>query len=212
MANFSAMRLFAYSALAALVVLAAIVIFSILNGGPPKNLIVLLNDPDGKVGELEVSVGAQRQVLSKSHQATGVSSASEPLPPVFVMTDEEINKIFGDVIKGRPTLPASYTLYFEGDMSILASSQEQLQQIVAEIKRRPVSRVAIYGYASGVGNVVMNRGVALFRARAVSSALASRGIDNRNFTLESIVDTALGAPDPKAPAATGSRRVEVVIR
>jgi outer membrane protein OmpA-like peptidoglycan-associated protein len=177
-----------------------------------KNLIVLLEDPEGKVGELEIAAGGSRQVLSKSHQATGVSSAEEAPRAPFIVSDEEIEKIFGDVIKERPPLPVSVTLNFQPGVSILVSAGPQIEQIVAEVQRRPVYRLSIYGYASITGNAASNLGIALLRARSVGRALASRGLDPQNFDVHSLLDREGVAPTTTGAAVPGNRRVEVVIR
>lgn len=191
------------------VVLAAIIWLSQVV--TPRNLIVLLQDPDGKIGKVEVSTEVGSQMLTRLREATGASSAVEPPRAPFIMTEEEVNAIFGDVIKERPLLPASFTLNFQPGASIFATSGAQIDQIVAEVRRRPISRVAIYGYATSRGNTVINLGSSLFRARAVGSALASRGLDARNFIIDAIItpeaaDAAQGGTPPD------NRRVEVVVR
>jgi outer membrane protein OmpA-like peptidoglycan-associated protein len=142
---------------------------------------------------LAVTANNTQQVLSKTHQATGASAADEAPRVPYVISDEEINKIFGDVLKGRPQLPVSFTLFFQPGTSILASSGEQIDQIIAEIQRRPISAVSIYGHAGETGNITLNLGVALLRARSVSFALASRGLDRSKWHCQSkILNTSRG--------------------
>lgn len=198
--------------LAILVIAVAGLLYWLSSVVTPRNLIVLLADPDGHLGKVEVSNEGGSQVLSRLREATGASSAAEPPRKPFIMTEEEINAIFGDVINGRPLLPASFTLNFQPGASIFATSGAQIDQIIAEVRRRPVSRVSIYGYATSRGNTVLNLASSLFRARAVSSALASRGLDTSDFTIDAII-----LPE-NAPTAEGgapppdNRRVEVVVR
>lgn len=209
MGGLSGKRIALFAVILVVVALGAIVWLSQVV--TPRNLIVLLQDPDGKIGRVEVSTEVGSQTLTKLREATGASSAAEPPRAPFIMTEEEVNAIFGDVIRERPVLPASFTLNFQPGASILATSGVQIDQIIAEVRRRPISRVAIYGYATSRGNTVINLGSSLFRARAVSSALASRGLDTSNFIIDAIiVPEAAGAAQGGAPP--DNRRVEVVVR
>jgi len=209
MGRISGKRIVIFSVIFVVAALAAVVWLSSV--ATPRNLIVLLQDPDGKIGVVEVSNDGGSQTLTKLREATGASSAAEPPRAPFVMSEEDVNAIFGDVIKERPLLPASFTLNFQPGASIFASSGAQIDQIVAEVRGRPISRVAIYGYATSRGNTVINLGSSLFRARAVSSALASRGLDTRDFVIDAIIiPEADGAVQGGAPP--DNRRVDVVVR
>jgi hypothetical protein len=120
----SGTRIFVYFAIFIATAFVLIILWFALGLGLPKNLIVLPEDPQGKVGVLEVKTEGGQQVLSKSHQATGASSASAAPKAPFIMSDAEINEIFGDVINGRPDLPVTITLNFQRGQSILATSGE----------------------------------------------------------------------------------------
>ena len=206
-------RLFALVAIIVLAVGGLIYLYWLTNRPENlKNLIVLLEDPEDNVGQLAVTAGGGGVVLTKTHQATGVSSNAEPLRPPFIMTDEEIGRIFGDVLKSRPGLPVSVTLNFQPGVSILASAGPQIDRIVAEAQRRPVYRLSIYGYASPTGSAVGNLGIALLRARSVGRALASRGLDPNRFDIHSLLDPQAAGPAPGGASAPDNRRVEIIIR
>lgn len=179
----------------------------------PKNLIVLLKDPQGHTGAVEVSTGAGKEVLSKSGQATGVSGQGESPRAAFNLGKAKIDELFGDAIKARPILPASFTLYFELNRSTLTpAAQELVKRIVAEVRRRPVSSVSIYGHADSSGNAGANMRISLDRANKVRDSLTALGLDSKNFMVDSfgdhdpVVRTAKGVAEPR------NRRVEIVIR
>lgn len=208
----SGTRIFVYFAIFIATAFVLIILWFALGLGLPKNLIVLPEDPQGKVGVLEVKTEGGQQVLSKSHQATGASSASAAPKAPFIMSDAEINEIFGDVINGRPDLPVTITLNFQRGQSILATSGEQINEIIAEVQRRAISSLSIYGYASTTGNVTLNLGIALLRARAVGRALASQGLDSRRFIVESFIDQEADVSATNGVSRPDNLRVDVVIR
>ncbi len=198
---------------AAIILLAIIFLFtSTPSSNLPKNLIVLAKDPDGTIGTAAVSNPGGQQVLSKPRQATGVSSDSEPPPPPIILSEKDINDIFGDVLKARPRLPSSFSLRFDLGASILATAGPQIDHILAEIKRRPVWQMTIYAYASGVGSIPINKAAALFRGQALSSALASRGIDTSKIAVRTIIDPHAVVQGPDGRTLPDNRRIEVVIR
>lgn len=179
----------------------------------PKTVIILLEDIDGGVGEVEVTTQGGSQVLTEPNQATGVNSATDAPSAPFTVTDEEIAEVFGAVTAARPALPTKVTLIFVPGSSILDTAGEQIEQIVAEVGQRQAARVSIYAYASSAGNVDLNRAAGLLRARAVSSALASRGLDNSQFILRTIIDPGADVVQlPDGRAVPNNRRIEVVIR
>lgn len=180
---------------------------------PPSNLIVLLKDPDGTTGSAEVITGAGSQVLSKPGQASGVSSANEKPRAPFALSASQMNSFFGDVARARPTLPVSFTLYFQPNASfVTAAGQTQILRIVDEVRRRPIADISIYGHADNTGDLAVGIRLSLDRANAVRDALVAQGLDPGIMSIASFGDR-----DPLVPAAPGvqeplNRRVEVVIR
>ena len=180
---------------------------------PPKNLFVLLEDPDGTTGAVEVRSEGGSQVLSVSHQASGVSSSAEKPRAPYFMSDAEINGIFGSTLRARAELPVSFTLYFQANSNLVtAAATTQILRIVDEVRRRSVVSVSIYGHADNTGDAALGITLSLQRATAVRDALTAQGLDTTTFTIESFGDR-----DPLVPATPGvqeplNRRVEVVVR
>ena len=180
---------------------------------PPNNLIVLLEDPDGTTGAVDVITQGGSQSLTVAGQATGVSAADEAPRTPFFPAQTEINSIFGSTLNAQPQLPASFTLYFQPNSALLTpAAQTQIFRIVDEVQRRPIFNLSIYGHSDNTGDAAVGLRLSLDRAAAVRDALAAQGLDPTNFTIAS-----LGDRDPLVPAAPGAqeplnRRVEVVIR
>ena len=180
---------------------------------PPKNLVILMQDPDGTTGAADVISQGGSQSLSKAGQATGVSSATEAPRTPYFPGDAEINGTFGSVLAARPTLPASFTIYFQPNSNLItAPALTQIIRIADEVRRRPVANVSIYGHSDNTGDAAVGIALSLDRAAAVRDALAAQGLDTSAFSIESFGDR-----DQLVPAAPGvqeplNRRVEVVVR
>lgn len=180
---------------------------------PPSNLIVLLQDPDGTTGSAEVITSAGSQVLASAGQASGVSSASEKPRAPFTLSQSDLSDIFGATTRARPTLPVSFTLYFQPNSSfVTAAALTQVLRIVDEVQRRQVADVSVYGHADNTGDVNVGITLSLDRANAVRDALVAQGLDPGIITVASFGDR-----DPLVAAAPGvqeplNRRVEVVVR
>lgn len=203
-------RLAIYTGILAMIGFVLLVLWFALDLGLPRNLIVLLDDPDGKVGELEVSNDEGRVTLTKLREATGVSRPGQAPRAPFIMTEKEVSRIFGGALSGRPALPVTVTVVVDPARSVLDSAPAEIARIVAEIQSRPAAKVSIFGYAASTGNIVINHAASLFRARAVGSALAARGVDTTGYLIESILDQGTAAPAPGG--VPNNRRVEVVIQ
>ena len=58
-----------------------------------------------------------------------------------VATEEEVRRTWGDALAAQPPRPASFLLYFlEGRDELTPESERVIQQIFAEIARRPRRR------------------------------------------------------------------------
>ena len=123
----------------------------------PRDLVVLLKDPQGKIGQIEVTSAAGSQTLAEAGSATGVSGSGETPRSPFQIGSGDIDSIFGDAIKARPALPASFTLYFELDSSNLTPTAKlEVAKIVDEVRRRRVSEISIFGHADRTGSNAVN--------------------------------------------------------
>lgn len=197
-------------------ILAIIAIFStafFVQPDQPSNLIVLLEDPDGKTGAVTVTAGGASQNLTQSGQATGTSAKGDvPLQP-FTLADKDIQEIFGETIAARPPLPKSYTLYFQsGQTAPAPQSIPRIAEIAAEAAKRKIVQLAIVGHADSTGSAAVNLRISLQRATAVRDALVAAGLNSQTMTIDSFGDADPAVPAPRGVAEPRNRRVEVTVR
>ena len=178
-----------------------------------RQTVVLVPDPDGRVGQITVTNPAGSVEIDQANQATDVSSReSAPTAPV-VRTGAEIDALFGDVLANQPLPPVHYILHFRSDsVELLPDSRRQLPQIVAAIADRAPTRVSVVGHTDTMGDKAYNLNLSLRRAKAVKALLVADGVDARFIDV-----TSHGEANPLVPTADNvanaqNRRVEVIVR
>jgi outer membrane protein OmpA-like peptidoglycan-associated protein len=179
----------------------------------PKNMVVLIPDPDGSVGQITVSNAAGSVDIDQAHQATVIKDAqTAPAQPEQLDADE-VHKRFGAVLAAVPPPPVHFMLYFQSDsVQLLPQSRRQLTEIKDEYQRRRPTRVSVVGHTDTLGDKAYNVKLSMRRAMAVKTLLMDAGIDESAIDISShgeenpLVKTADNVANAK------NRRVEVVIR
>jgi outer membrane protein OmpA-like peptidoglycan-associated protein len=183
-----------------------------LGGCAPRQTIILVPDPDGRVGEAEVTTAGGKQVLTKASDMTRVGGASAPsavttADPAFIRTT------FAEAIAVEPAAPDKYVLYFEsGSTALDAKSLAALPDIAAAARRRSAISISISGHTDATGADPVNEKLALARAERVKALLLEQGLAPGPMSVSShgkgnpAVPTPDGVPEPR------NRRVEVVVQ
>jgi outer membrane protein OmpA-like peptidoglycan-associated protein len=181
-----------------------------------RDLIVLLPDPDGKVGTIRVTTKGGSQTLDKPGQAIEVEGVGEPSTDPKPLGEREITSVFGPALAGQPDLKArfvSFVLLFDRDTTKLThESKKLLPEVVRTIRNRKSSEVYVTGHTDRVGAEDYNIGLSSRRADTVRDFLVSTGVTSSalvvSFHGESmpLVHTEDEVPEPR------NRRVEVIVR
>lgn len=188
-------------------------LFLLLAGCGAKSMVVLLPDPDGKVGQVVVANQGGEQVLNQANQSVQVTDRQTRPSAVSTLSAEEINATFSEVLAARPLPPARFMLYFLQDSTELtAESKAVLLQIFQDLQKRGASDIVITGHADKVGEDEYNYQLALERAQTTSHLLSAKGAAPAKLYVAShgevdpLVNTADEVAEPR------NRRVEVVIK
>jgi outer membrane protein OmpA-like peptidoglycan-associated protein len=175
------------------------------------DLVVLLPARDGKTGALSVTQGGTERVLDAPYAAARVKE--EGRLETGTATPDEVQRTFGEALAAQPPRPVSFLLYFlEGKDTLTPESQQVIQQIFAEIARRPSPEIVIIGHTDRVGSVAANDALSLRRAQRVRDDLATLGISADRMEVagrgerEPLVPTQDEVPEPR------NRRVEISVR
>ncbi|HIJ76474.1 MAG TPA: OmpA family protein [Deltaproteobacteria bacterium] len=194
---------------------AVVFLFGILTvaGCAPKGQIVLLPDPDGHVGQVDVTSRSGSQTLTNARQETHLNRSDESPSQPGIMSEQQIEKRFGKAIAAQPTPPVHFLLYFYEDSTDLTTASEGLiPQVVAAIKDRKSVDISLVGHADATGTKEYNMTLSRNRAEAVSKIIVARGVDPKHLfiTYHGKSDPLIKTPD--GVAEPRNRRVEAIVR
>jgi outer membrane protein OmpA-like peptidoglycan-associated protein len=194
-------------------ILASFCLVLFLAGCGARSMVVLIPDPDGKVGQLVVTNEGGRQVLNKTNQSVQVKNRRTAPGKVTTLSAEKIRSTFSDALAAQPLPPATFILYFLPDSNELTDeSKVVLPQIFQTIQKRGSTDIVISGHTDTVGAKEYNYKLALDRAQVTSKILVANGAVPANITV-----TSHGEGNPLIKTAdevaeSRNRRVEVVIK
>lgn len=177
------------------------------------DIMVLLPDVDGTVGEITVTSETSTVTLSQAGAATLVREDEEPPRPPVAMDDRTLGTLFGDALAAQPEPPARYLLYFEvGGATLTPESAALLPEIEAEIRRRAAANVTVIGHTDTVGPAGLNARLAVTRAQAIREMLLAQGVDAARIDATSYGESLLLIQTPDNTDEPLNRRVEVIVR
>ena len=178
-----------------------------------KDTIVLVQDADGKVGQLTVTTkgGAKRLTVPNTMvEVTG--SGKSPSDPKKI-DQSRIDSLFTDSIKALPLEPVSFLLYFlNNSTKLTAESKSFIPEVLSLVNKRDFYEISIIGHTDTTGNDKYDMRLSSARSKAVRDALLSHGIRSDQMELryhgkrDPVVRTGDNVREPR------NRRVEVVVK
>lgn len=173
-----------------------------------ETTVVLLDDPDGKVGLVELKTDSGTQVLDKLRQAATAGDTA-----TRTLSADEVKALFGRALSAEPQPPKRFILYFEtGGAVLTAASQAALPDVVADVRRRPAPDVAVVGHTDTVGGNDINVRISTQRAFSVRDLLIAAGLRHDVIEVSSHGENNLLVKTPDNTPEPRNRRVEVTIR
>ncbi len=183
------------------------------SASPGQSLVVLLPDPgDGAVGRAVVSNATGAFELAAARESTTVSPNQLPAP-VTVLSEADVQNIFGDALSTLPPAAQHFILYFRFESEELTEESRALvPHILQAVGNRPFPDVAVVGHTDTTGTSAANYELALRRANAIRARLVEAGLDSSMIEVTShgeadlLIKTADGVLEPR------NRRVEITVR
>lgn len=178
-----------------------------------KTLVVLLPDSDtGVTGRAFLKNTAGNTDLNAARESSTATPTTAPTA-VTTMTEEEVQRLFGDALSALPPAPVHFTLYFRFESNELTDeSRALLPQILDTVKQRAIPEVLVVGHTDTMGTPRANIELGLNRANTVRTLLVQVGLDPTTIEVRShgegdlLVKTADETPEPR------NRRVEISVR
>jgi outer membrane protein OmpA-like peptidoglycan-associated protein len=179
---------------------------------PGQTVVVLLPDAGGEVGRASVSNPAGATGLAAARDST-TASTNQPPGPATVMSEAEVQRLFGDALSALPPPLERFTLYFRFDSDELTDESLALvRQIVQVVRNRPVADVLVVGHTDTTGARASNFELGLKRATTVRSRLVDAGLEASFLQLISHGEEELLAPTADEVGEPRNRRVEITVR
>ena len=195
----------------------ALILLSLLAACSVKrDLIVLLPDPDGKVGAIRVTTKGGSQILDKSGYAVQVEDFNKPPTAPKSMAEDEITGLFAVALSAQPDLTGrfiSFLLFFESDTSELThESKELLPEVVRTIQNRKAKEIYVIGHTDRVGTELYNIKLSSRRAYYIRDLLVSSGIKSSDLDVSFHGEAMPLVTTLDEVAEPLNRRVEVIVR
>jgi outer membrane protein OmpA-like peptidoglycan-associated protein len=178
----------------------------------PQDLVVLLPDPDGRVGRATVTNQAGSIELSSARESILVS-ATQPLTMVTMLSEGDVRRMFGDLLSTLPPPPRHFTLYFLFESDELTDQSKALvPDILQAVKDFPSPEVLVIGHTDTTGRADANVDLGLKRAGVVRKLLVDAGLESSFVEVTSHGETDLLVPTADETLEPRNRRVEITVR
>ncbi|MDO8933672.1 MAG: OmpA family protein [Rhodocyclaceae bacterium] len=176
----------------------------------PQERVILLPDPDGHVGVIEVRTASGATELTEAYSGARIKGTTTVAEKVGA---EEVQRRYGKLLEGLPSPPKRYTLNFEfGSDRLTAQSRAMVPGIQNDLRQFPAPEVVVTGHTDAVGDAAFNDKLSLERANRARDILVTAGIPRDQIqtvgrgSREPLVPVRPGVPEPR------NRRVEIKLR
>jgi OmpA-OmpF porin, OOP family len=197
----------------ALVAGAAFVLLALLAGcSTPPDKIILLPDPEGKVGAVIVHSATGEQTINKAY--AGVDVTSNGAIETTMDSQAAVQTRYAALLAARPQRPVTYTIFFLFDSAtdLAPESVATVKQLKAVLATWPAPEVLVVGHTDLAGTQEWDDKLSMRRAQTVAAFLVKQGIP-----AQQIETAGRGKREPLVPTAEGvpnrmNRRVVITIQ
>jgi len=190
----------------------AVLVASLALAGCAHSSMVLLPDEDGGHGAVAILKpdGSGETLVSDANSRASLTGSKPSIRPLGA---KGLNKQEASLISDLPPPARSFTLYFlEGTTDMTASSAPRLEDIRAEIAKRPGAEVQVTGHTDTVGSSADNDLLSRKRADEIVNWLATKGFDRRMMSGVGRGERELKVHTADNVDSAANRRVEVLVR
>lgn len=193
--------------------LAAVLLFSMLSACAPKTTVVLVADPEGKVGAVRVANDAGEVTMTKERESTNVSGRQREPGTVEIISEEQVQNKFAEALAIQPKRPVHFVLYFlSGSVDLTVSSSNSIVTIVKAIRDNRSTDISSIGHSDTAGDDAYNLRLSQQRAEEVARLLIEAGVERDRIEVTSHGESNPIVKTGDNVAEELNRRVEVVVR
>jgi outer membrane protein OmpA-like peptidoglycan-associated protein len=181
--------------------------------GCAQSSMVLLPDENGGHGEVSIRKADGSGTKTVVNEPNSRATLGGSQPSVRPLGAKGLKPSEAALISALPPAPKSFTLYFlEGTTEMTPASVPVLDQLRAEIARRPGAEVQVTGHTDTVGSDADNDALSRKRAEEILNLLASKGFDRSMMMAVGRGERQLKVPTADNVSSPINRRVEVIVR
>lgn len=174
--------------------------------------VVLLPDEDGGHGQVAILQSGGKAADAIVGQANSRATLGSR-PSIKPLAAHGLNAQESMLVGELPPPAKSFTLYFlEGTTEITPESLPVLDELRAEIAKRPGAEVQVTGHTDTVGSDADNDALSQKRAEEILNLLVSKGFDRSIMSAVGRGERELKVPTADNVANPINRRVEVIVR
>jgi OmpA-OmpF porin, OOP family len=194
--------------------LRAILIWGVLTlTGCAHSSVVLLPEEDGGHGEIALLPKDGKGSATLMKDANSRATLGSGQPSIRPLGAKGLRPNEAALLAALPPPPKSFTLYFqEGTTELVAQSAGMLEQIRAEVARRPGAEVQVTGHTDTVGSDADNDVLSRKRAQEIVDWLVTKGFDRKVMSAVGRGERELKEPTADGVSNSVNRRVEVLVR
>ncbi|MFM0556725.1 OmpA family protein [Paraburkholderia sediminicola] len=191
---------------------AAFVMLALLAACSTPDKIILLPDPDGKVGAVVVHSATGEQTIDKAY--AGVDVTRGGAIEKTLDSQSSVQTRYGELLAARPPRPMTFTIFFLFDSAteLAPESAATVQKLKTVLATWPAPQLVVVGHTDLAGSQEFNDKLSMQRAQTVATFLIKQGIPARQIEI-----AARGKREPLVPTADGvphrmNRRTVITIQ
>ena len=180
----------------------AFVLLAFLSGcSTPPDKIILLPDPEGKVGAVIVHSATGQQTINKAY--AGVDVTKSGAIEKTMDSQSTVETRYAELLAARPPRPMTFTIFFLFDSAtdLAPESLATVKQLKAVLATWPAPQLVVVGHTDLAGSQEFDDGLSRRRAQTVAAFLVKQGIPAQQIETaargkrEPLVHTADGVPN-----------------
>ena len=192
---------------------AALVTLAFLSAcSTPPDKIILLPDPEGKVGAVIVHSATGVQTINKAY--AGVDVTKSGAIEKTMDSQSTVETRYAELLAARPPRPMTFTVFFLFDSAtdLAPESLATVKQLKAVLATWPAPQLVVVGHTDLAGSQEFDDSLSRRRAQTVAAFLVKQGIPAQQIETaargkrEPLVHTADGVPNRM------NRRVVITIQ
>jgi OmpA-OmpF porin, OOP family len=178
----------------------------------PPDKIILLPDPEGKVGAVIVHSATGQQTINKAYAGVDVTQGGAIEKTMDSQSSVETR--YSQLLAARPPRPRTFTIFFLFDSAtdLAPESLGTVKELKAVLATWPAPQLVVVGHTDLAGSQDFDDNLSKRRAQTVAAFLIKQGI-----SAQQIETAARGKREPLVHTADGvpnrmNRRVVITIQ